>query len=374
MLNASLVMALLLQSAAGAETVAQSDQTPREWVVIVSAGVYLPDGGVRAETMALPVTGAGLVHLFSRQTLCAPAASAVTEPADAAFGWRIASQIVTRTDTSVVVTLDWRRLWDGGKRTNSGPGTTAQLTMHPGDRIPLDQIVNMSPSAECRAVGLGLEVKLARMPPPAPPPAPSALPLGATPGGAAPVNAELWLTHTSPSGTEQVSRQLVRVPENGGRFTFTQPGLSTTRGEISVEIAGTIDRFRSPNGEFLVLFMNRHVSGGSLPAAGVGAITGTVVPMPGTAEVLEFGLSGARPVGGGGRGGTVIARSGGGGAVGSAGPPEMRRGSGVAAAGPRGTGGGGFVAARTSNANLAQVATLLEGHQFSLRLRITPVN
>ena len=381
-LSASLLMSVVLsQSTATTQAPETTTPSPLEWVVVVAAPVYLPDGGVRAETSALPTAGAGLVHLFSRKTLCAPAASTAAEPTDAAFGWRVASQIVARSATEVVVSLDWRRVWDAGKRVNNGPGGTVQLTLHPGDRIPLDHIANASPSPECRAVGLGLEVKLARVAPPAPAPSPSALPLGVKAGGARPVDAELWLTHTSPVGTEQVSHQVVRLPEAGGRFSFTHTSLATTRGEYNVELAGTIDRFRSPTGgEFLVLSMNRHVSGANLPTTGVTATTGTIVPMPATDEVLAFELSGARRArigGGGGRGsgGTEVARASGGAAAGAVrqGPSQ--------GGGPRGAGGGGAAAAPRSAAatpatgsNLAQIAAMLEGHQFSLKMRMTPVN
>jgi hypothetical protein len=379
-LSASLLMSVVLSQSTAPAQAPEATPSPLEWVVVVAAPVYLPDGGIRSETSALPTAGAGLVHLFSRKTLCAPAASTAVEPTDAAFGWRVASQIVARSAAEVVVSLDWRRVWDAGKRVNNGPGGTVQLTLHPGDRIPLDHIANASPSSECRAVGLGLEVKLARIAPPAPPPPPSALPLGVKAGGARPVDAELWLTHTSPVGTEQVSHQVVRLPEVGGRFSFTHTSLATARGEYNVELAGTIDRFRSPTGgEFLVLSMNRHVSGANLPTTGVTATTGTIVPMPATDEVLAFELSPSRRARGGGgggaggrgSGGTEVARASPGGAA--AGPVVQARQGG----GPRGGGGGGLRTAAATPAtgtNLAQIAAMLEGHQFSLKMRMTPVN
>jgi hypothetical protein len=330
---------------------------------LVAAPVYLPDGAVRTETTPLPTAGVGLVHLFSRKTVCAPAAAGANEPADAAFGWRVASHILSRSDTEVVVSLDWRRLWDAGKKTNNGPAGTVQLTLHPGDRIPLDHIANLAPSADCRAVGMGLEVKLARSAPTAPPPAPSMLPLGATPGGAKPVNAELWLTHTSPGGTEQVLHQIVRLPEAGGRFSFPAATVTTASGDLNVELAGTIDRFRSPaDGEYLVLLMNRLVTGGALPSAGVNGTTSAVVPMPGDGDVLSFELTGsggrARIGGGGGRGGMVAGV--GGGARSAQGPPQARGGAGGGTAGVAPV--------------VVQLAILLEGHQFSLRLHIAPIN
>jgi hypothetical protein len=240
--------AWLVQTAALAQGQAPASVAPtppaRELVVVVAAPVYLPDGSVRSETVALPASGQGLVHVFSRKTMCAPAVAGATEPADAAFGWRITSHVVARSDSDVVVSLDWRRLWDAGRKIGNGPGGTVQLTLHAGDRIPLDHIPNAAPSADCRAVGLGLEVKMSRTGPVSVPNM-ATLPLGATPGGAKPVDAELWLTHTSPGGSQQVVHQVVRLNESGGRFAFAPTPVTTSRGDMNLELAGTIDRFRT---------------------------------------------------------------------------------------------------------------------------------
>jgi hypothetical protein len=364
----------------------------RELVVVVSAPVYLPDGSIRSETIALPASGSGLVHVYSRKTLCAPAAAGAVEPTDAAFGWRIASHVVARSDADVVVSLDWRRVWDAGRKIGNGPGGTVQLTLHAGDRIPLDHIPNGAPSADCRAVGLGLEVKLSRTATGLAT-ANSPLPLGAMPGGAKPVDADLWLTHTSPGGSEQVVHQLVRLTEAGGRFAFAQTPVTTSRGDMNLELAGSIDRFRTPTGvEFFSLSLNRVVTGADLPAAGLSATTGVVTPMPDPNDPndsVSFQLltaPGARGGGGGGRGGggargAVMVGAAAGGGTGAAGAGAATAGT-AAGGGGRGggvarSGGGGAVAAGSAGngttVNLAQLATLLEGHQFSLAIRVAPV-
>ena len=324
----------------------------RELVVVVTAPVYLPDGSIRSESIALPTSGRGLVHLYSRKTLCAPAAADAAEPTDAAFGWRIVSQIVARTDADVVVSVDWRRLWDGGRKIVNGPGGTVQLTLHAGDRIPLDHISNNAPTADCRAVGLGLEVKMTRTGPGSVP-GTTQVPLGSTPGGAKPVDAELWLTHTSPSGSQQIAHQVVRLSEAGGRFAFAPTPVTTSRGDLNLELAGTVDRYRTPTGdEFLSVSLNRLVTGGDVAAPGLSARTGVTMAMQLEEDVLlelMAATAGQRGGGGGGRGG---ARGG----------------------GARGTAGaGGAPAPNGTPVTLAQLATLLEGHQFSLRLRVEPV-
>jgi hypothetical protein len=81
---------LLLQSTRVLQSSpAQEPQVPRppaEFVVFVAAPVYQPDGAVTAETIALPSSGAGLVHLFARRSVCDPAVGGAAEPADAGYG------------------------------------------------------------------------------------------------------------------------------------------------------------------------------------------------------------------------------------------------------------------------------------------------
>ena len=381
MLSVLLASALWLQTAGGRGQAAPPAAAPADWVVVVSAAVYQPDGNVLTETSPLPATGAGLIHVFARRSVCEPAVAGAVEPTDAGFGWRVSSAIVSRSEREVVVSLDWRRMWDGGKKIANGPGGTAQLALHPGDRIPLDHITNASPRPDCRAVGLGLDVRLARAASSSPTPT-SEIPIGATAGGAKPVDAELWLTHTLPSGSRQTLHQIVRIPAAGGQFGFAPTLVETAGGNRNVQMSGSIDRYRTPSGtEFLVLSLSRLVMGEGLPATGVMATTRSVQPMPLKPEdVLAFEMPGTVGRGGGGRGGGGAARGAGGGAVGSvaaaggsgttmvarggSGDPQTSGGTGGARAGGGGRGGGA----------VAQMAPLLlEGHQFALTMRIAEV-
>ncbi len=407
MWSALLISAILAQAAAAGQAPAPPGQPPmtavpapppNNWLVIVAAPVYQPDGAVTAETVSLPSAGAGLVHLFARRSLCDPAVAGAAEPSDAGFGWRIASQIVSRSEKDLVVSIDWRRVWDAGRKVSGGPNGTVQLTLHPGDRIPLDHIANTAPRADCRAVGLGLEVRLARpasSSPATPPAGASALPMGATAGGEKAVDADLWLLHTLPSGAQHVTHQVVRLEKLGGKFGFAPTTVPTARGDIRVELTGSIDRFRVPTGgEFLLLSMTRLVTGEFLPADGVAGTTSTVVPMPVGTDVLSFEIPGVRRMVAGGRGGAgtgaIAAGGSGAGGGGSSGtgavvtrtpPPSSGTAGGAQSANPAQGGagtraGGGIIAApggREAAANNAQIAALLEGHQFAIRLKVSQV-
>jgi len=258
----ALVITVLAQQPAAPASPSIATTEPR---VIVIGPVYQPNGTVNGETISLPGTTPSVVYVFSRRTLCETATITSTEPTDAGFGWRLAAHVVSATPTEVAVSVDWQRLWDGGQRLKAGPAGTAQLNLHPGDRIPLDHISNVRPSEGCRAVGMGLEVRLGQIPAPRKP-GEVTLPLGAREGGTGLLDVDLWLVHTSPSGGEQAQHQKVRLSTSGGPFTFPPVKFTTRQGEVGVELNGSFLRYTSAgNSEFLLLNMSRLVSGGTAP-------------------------------------------------------------------------------------------------------------
>ena len=354
----------------------QRPAAPSELRIVVAAPVYQPDGGVTAETTTLAEGAPTVVHIYSRRSVCETAIAGAAEPADAGFGWRVTSQTERITDSIVNVSVDWRRIWDRGRKIANGPSGTVQLKLYPGVRVPLDHIPNPAASDACRAVGLGLEVRLARTAPPAP--VNSALvPLGATAGGASPIDADLWLVQRMPSGVEQVNHQSVRLDTNGGSFSFAPVKVAGERGEVDVEIGGSFRRFRAPvGGEFIYLSLTRAITGESMPPGGFRGGTGTMFPLPDRAEVLslEIPSPGAAPAGGrsGGRGVGGGARSrGAGGPDPQAVPPAPPQGI------QRGAAAGGFGRGREGQPAPAalspQALEILKGHVFSVRVRFTPV-
>jgi hypothetical protein len=381
-----MLTALLAAAAAQVGPAASPPPPPLEPRVMVVGPVYQPDGTVNGEMMSLPGTSPAVVYVFSRRTVCETASIASAEPADAGFGWRLAVHVVSVTPTHVAVSVDWRRMWDAGQRLKNGPAGTAQLRLHPGDRIPLDHIVNGRSTETCRAVGMGLEVRLGQVPAPRKP-GEVTLPLGAKEGGAGQLDVDMWLVHVTPTGREQAQHQRVRLTTAGGPFTFAPVKFTTSQGEIGVELNGSFLRYTSAsNSEFLLLNMSRVVTGGTAPAGGLAGTTSSFVPLPKGDEVLSFEMlsSGgfARARGGGAGGGAPVAGArgqGGGGGMGAAGGGGARTGGGAVAARSGGGGGRGGASAEdlermaAALANAKQVATLLDGHRFALRLRVTPV-
>jgi hypothetical protein len=387
----SLFLGLLLMQQLDAGTPAQTPAMPP--AIVVSAVAYQPDGGLNTSATAVAMGAPTVVHVFGRRSVCETAVSGGPEPRDAGFGWRLTSQTVSVTESVVTVSIDWRRVWDRGQKIPNGPAGTVQLRLHPGDRIPLDHIQNPSQTDVCRAVGMGLEIGLARTAP-APPPINSALlPLGATAGGASTLDADLWLVETTPSGVERTNHQKVRLDATGGSFGFAPMKVSGDRGDVAVEILGSFRRYRAPvGGEYLFVSLVRAISGETLPQGGMRGGTATVFALPGPTEVisLEIPPPNSLPAGVGGfrRGGPRVGGAGGRGAPGSgsdgnaAGAPPMfdpalavnRAGGGGIQGAPR-TGGPGNRGAGTLPPlpTTGPAAEILKGYAFSLRLKLTPV-
>ena len=242
---------------------------PGELKVVVAAPVYQPDGATNAETATMTGAGPNVVHLFGRRSICDVAVTGAAPPSDAKFGWRLTAQTLSATDALVVVSVDWQRLWDRGQKIGNGPSGTVQLSLHPGDRIPLDLILNPLATEACRAVSLGLEMRLARTAPDSRTPDSSLLPLGATEGGAAVLDADLWLVQRPPSGIEQAHHQSVSVPAQGASFSFPSVTVPTARGDVTVEVGGSFKRYKAPAGnEYLFVSMTRGLAGAKMPAGG----------------------------------------------------------------------------------------------------------
>jgi hypothetical protein len=355
------LVALLIQQPGG--TFGRSAPPAGELKVVLAAPIYQPDGGVTAVTTTLPAGEPNVVHVYGKRSVCETAIAGAIEPADAGFGWRVASQTVSVAESVVQVSVDWRRVWDRGRKITNGPSGTVQLKLHPGARIPLDHIPNPAASDSCRAVGLGLEVKLARTAP-APPVESALVPLGASAGGAAPLDADIWLVQRLPSGAEQSHHQKMRLDTRGGSFSFAPVKVSGDRGEVDVEILGSFQRYRSPVGEYLYVTVSRAITGESMPPAGFRAGNGTMIPLPGPEEVLSLEIPGPGTPRSGGRGtggGGGRARGGG---LGT--PPSVPVTPPIAVGRGGGGGRGGAVVP-------AQALEILQGHAFSLRLKFTPV-
>ncbi len=267
--------------------------------------------------------------------------------------------------------VTWSRMWERGRLVANGSGGTSELTLQRADRIALDTITRVSDPANCAATMKSLELQVGATMFNAPAPAGDS-PLDGI------VDAELWMVHQAPNGTETVEHQIVRLMNGVIGFTFKGGPVETTDGAVAIELSGQLKAVRRDDGSRgLWASLTRAVTRQTTGIPSIQPPTTTTVAWPTTSDVVSLELpplqlfagSGARGgAGGGGRGGAVAGTRtiDGAGAVASGG---QGTGGGVAAGGvARGAGVGGTVTA--AGRGTSSQPNLLEGHRLSLRVRL----
>jgi len=83
-------------------------------------------------------------------------------PDRATDAWRVSGKVDTLTAEEAVVRIDWQRV-RAAKAGATSPGGSVQLTLHPGDRVPLDS-ANPDVTASCGARTIGFEARFGPRP------------------------------------------------------------------------------------------------------------------------------------------------------------------------------------------------------------------
>ena len=154
-------------------------------------------------------------------------------------------------------------------------------------------------------------------------------------------DAELWLVHTGPGVTSEETQRLpVRVSSSTDVVTFTPVAVQTPQGPATVEVAAVVRVLATTDSrQVLRVAIARSVRGAVDNMSFIGN-TSKVIPSPAVGDVVSFeipeGVVRAARSGGGGRGGAAAAAGAGSVSVAAAAPSSM-----------------------------------LGGHQFSVRLKLT---
>ncbi|HUR21157.1 MAG TPA: hypothetical protein VMZ90_10140 [Vicinamibacterales bacterium] len=335
----------------------------------LAAPVQLPNGR-RLGASVRPAANTEPWWVYSRGNLCQSVISHGPAPTDATEGWKITVTERSRTPPQVIVGVTWSRMWERGRLVTNGSGGSSELTLQRGDRISLDTITRAAEPATCAGTMKSLELQVG-----------AAMFNAPAPAGDSPldgiVDAELWMVHQAPNGTETVEHQIVRLMNGVIGFTFKGGPVETTDGVVAIELSGQLKAVRRDDGSRgLWASLTRGVTRQATGLTSVLPPTTTTVGWPTTSDVVSLELpplqlfagSGTRAAaGGGGRGGAVgdTRIIGGSGAVAAGGQGS---GGGSAAGGiARGTGGGG---AMISPGGTSSLPNLLEGHRLSLRVRL----
>lgn len=145
---------------------AQTDGVERLWIMVQGAAISLPGGEEqRVAGGANPnEPGKTVRHGISRRPDgCTWSVSRVVEP-DADFGWAVEITPVRVVNDAVTFRLTWARTRDEGKASTQ-PRRDLELTLRPGDSIPLDAVHHPCPE-QPRMIGGSLRATVVRHPDP----------------------------------------------------------------------------------------------------------------------------------------------------------------------------------------------------------------
>ena len=273
------------------------------------------------------------------------------EPAEGSgAAWRYAVRTLQQSPLEAVVNVEWQRLWANGERVPNAPVASQVLTLRPRAPVVLDVFTPAVPGTcgtrsanlaialvEARSVG-GVGARAAGVVQSAgggsggagggrgggrtsgagsggvgaggvgASAGGSSRGVGAVPGTlfetpAPPTHdVELWLVHTLPGGTEQVSRLTAAVSRNVGSYEFPAVPIPTGRGSLAVEVSGKIHvlpsrtTFAAGTGTSapaqLLVVIDRRVRSAGPPSVDTSGSSGKLIDLPSEKDVISFELPG----------------------------------------------------------------------------------
>jgi hypothetical protein len=337
----SMVMVVLVAQAGGAapnpndvearrpmiQAAAERRQQPAIQVGLFS---YRPDGTVQGAAYDTSLSA----ETFQYVVGCGIGGGNRPVPDGATDAWRLSGKVMSTTADEAVIQLDWQRIRAGGVAVSS-PGASVQLTLHSGDRVPLDS-VTAEATAQCPSRTIAFEARYG--------PRMSAwIPAvgftenggsaagggigfgrgsgggggrGTVPAGSGvsgfgravhapkePVagtdsqqsDVDLWLVHSAPGKEEETLHQVLTGVRGHAQFAFPPMTLDAARTTINLQVTGVL-RFTTDDGgaRRLVFITMRNVKFSQVRGAARDAIPATqgasttTHPMPGPDDVLSF--------------------------------------------------------------------------------------
>ena len=177
MIPLALMMAVA-QAASGAPS--KPAGTPVLQVGVFSIG---PDGKQQAAAYETSLATESVQYIAG----CAIGGGNRPVPERATDAWKVSGKVERMTDDEAVVRVDWQRIRNAGVGTTS-PGGSIQLTLHPGDRVPLDT-ATPDPTVGCGARTVSFEARFE--------PRPGWM---VGPGGGLRVSPEVTIMHSGSAG------------------------------------------------------------------------------------------------------------------------------------------------------------------------------
>jgi hypothetical protein len=142
------LLMVVAQAASGAQS--KPAATPILQVGVFSIG---PDGKQQAAAYETSLATESVQYIAG----CVIGGGNRPVPDRATDAWRLSGKVERMTDDEAVVRVDWQRIRSAGVATTA-PGGSIQLTLHSGDRVPLDS-ATPDPTAGCGARTVSFEAR-----------------------------------------------------------------------------------------------------------------------------------------------------------------------------------------------------------------------
>jgi len=215
-MTASLVV--LLAALAQAHPQVPSVRDPLGVTIRLSA--HYPDGRVlsRWAGRGFPIVD----EAYMGETLCV-----FSTTNRRGYGWDLRAELVEGTASEATLRVTWQRKLEAGKPARDSEPRTLTVTLAPNETVLLDYMP-AGPVPEgrtCDATGLTLSVTtgLRRVEP------------------SQTVEAQLWLVHRAPDGTEQSQPLVVRAqPYQDVPFAFGGMRVATPAGDVQILVRGSL--------------------------------------------------------------------------------------------------------------------------------------
>jgi hypothetical protein len=332
-----IALALLAAQTAGASP----QRPPADPTIQIGLFSYRPDGTEQGYA-----SGDLSAESFQYVTACGIGSGNRPVPDEATDAWRVSGKVVSIRADEAIIQLDWQRTRSDGVAVSS-PGASVQLTLHPGDRVPLDS-AHPKNAAQCPARTIGFEARYDARPFGG---GPSVLRRGSGTGGgisgggggagvrggggggataaatgsisgfgravhepketadataAQQFDVDLWLVHSAPGEKEETAHQALARVRGGARFAFAPVTIEIAHTIVNLQVTGMLRFATDGSGARQLLFTT---SRSATFSAGAGAGRDTIPstqgsstvtsPMPGPDDVLSFELPPVRVPNGG---------------------------------------------------------------------------
>jgi hypothetical protein len=279
-MRTSLIAVTIAMAASAASAQGTQDSPNRTPLMFeVAARGYLSGG--RTGSMAGDSASDRLdSYVWADQTLCGMGAGDQPSGTTPWVGWHFTGTVLADVPGEMTVRIDWKRVWENGVKVQNGAGGTQTIKLRNGERVELDRITPANPGG-CGTIEAKLEAAVTSR---------ASYFLGVARGGGrgvlsgvgagarggaagrgagagvgsgtgtgtdatgtlqknartlrlikqGPYDAEIWLVHKKPDGTEVVQQQIVRFGAAPKPFVFPPEEVPGGGGAITVDIAGSL--------------------------------------------------------------------------------------------------------------------------------------